>query len=358
MNNKRVTIKDIASQLNISTGTVDRAINGKGRINAKTKKLVMQKVEELGYKPNRIARSLGKNQKTKLVFVSPAHNPFWQEIRNGAQTACDELRDYNVQLEFYSQKSDFDTICQIKDMEKIIQEKPRGIIVAPLDSCLLVKPINNAVETGIPVVTVNLDSRESKRICYIGEDPCHTGAIVGALFKKFIGRGGQVAVLTGDDDSSQFQIRKRGFLETILSNNSTIKISGYHEYANNEGSAYFISKKLISDIPDLKGIFANTAVGVVGIAKAIRDMDKKGLIITVCYDTSDEINELLDCDAMVATVTQNPFLQGYYSVRLLFKILLEKTPPEKVNNYIRTEIIVESKQVELNAHSENYNMFL
>ena len=308
MNKQRVTLKDIATQLNISTGTVDRAINEKGRINEKTKKLVMEKIAELGYKPNRIARSLGKNEITKLAFVSPSHNSFWEAIMQGATTACNDLMDFNVQIKFYSQKSDFDSLDQVMEMERIIEEKPKGIVIAPLHPYLLSTPINNAIENGIPVVTVNVDSKDSRRLCYVGEDPFNTGSVVGELFKKFIGREGSIAILTGNDALSQFQVRKEGFLDAITSDSSAINIVGYYEYADSEDIAYEISKKLILEIPGLKGIFANTTTGAIGIAKAIKDLNKIGLIVAVCYDTSDEIKELLDCNAFLATVIQNPVL--------------------------------------------------
>ena len=358
LHKQRVTIKDIATQLNISSGTVDRAINEKGRISEQTKKLIMQKIEELGYKPNRIARALGKNELTTLAFIAPSQNPFWEAIMQGATIACNELIDYNVHLKFYSQKSDFDSMNQIKEVERIIDEKPKGIIIAPLHPYLLSTTINKAIENCIPVVTVNLDSKDSNRLCYVGEDPFSTGAIVGELFKKFIGREGDIAVLTGNDAFSQFHVRKEGFLNAFMSDSSKINIIGYYEYADSEDLAYEISKKLILEVQGLKGIFANTTTGAIGIAKAIRDLNKNGSIVAICYDTSDEIKELLDCNAFFTTVIQNPFLQGYYAVKLLYKIILEKTTPENEFNYVRTDIIVNSKQLELNNQALNYNMFI
>ena len=54
------TIKDIAKLCGVSEGTVDRAINDRAGINPETKKRIMEVVEQMNYKPDRIAQSLAK----------------------------------------------------------------------------------------------------------------------------------------------------------------------------------------------------------------------------------------------------------------------------------------------------------
>ncbi len=72
------TIKDIAEYLNISPGTVSRALNGKGRIGESTRRKVYEVAEKLKYVPNEIARSL-KMKKTSTigVIIPDATNIFY-----------------------------------------------------------------------------------------------------------------------------------------------------------------------------------------------------------------------------------------------------------------------------------------
>lgn len=114
---------------------------------------------------------------------------------------------------------------------------------------------------------------------------------------------------------------------------------------------------LIKDNPGLKGLFANTTAGTIGIGMAIRDAGKAGEVITVCYDTQSEIHDLLGDNSIVATVTQNPFSQGYYAVKLMSKILLEKFYPEKEFYYTRADVIIDSIQFELYGTGLNHINF-
>ncbi len=63
-----VRIKDIALRCNVSEGTVDRALNNRGGISEKTKKLILETAKEMNYQPNHLARCLAKG-KTHTIGV-------------------------------------------------------------------------------------------------------------------------------------------------------------------------------------------------------------------------------------------------------------------------------------------------
>ena len=64
-NQRRATIKDIASLANVSIGTVDRVLHNRGEVNPDTRNRVMSFIEELGYTPNLIAKSLALKKALK-----------------------------------------------------------------------------------------------------------------------------------------------------------------------------------------------------------------------------------------------------------------------------------------------------
>ena len=65
---KRITIYDVAKEADVSLATVSRVINNRGYISEKTKKRVHEAMDELGYQPNEIARSLTKQKSnTKII---------------------------------------------------------------------------------------------------------------------------------------------------------------------------------------------------------------------------------------------------------------------------------------------------
>src|SRR5215831_14081438 len=84
-----VGIKDIAKALEISIGTVDRAIHDRGRINLITKERVLKMAQTLGYKPNLAARYLKAPRQVRVSVNLPAKiGPFFDAVRAGILDAA------------------------------------------------------------------------------------------------------------------------------------------------------------------------------------------------------------------------------------------------------------------------------
>jgi DNA-binding LacI/PurR family transcriptional regulator len=102
LENKKITISDVAEALNVSKTTVSRAISGKGRISEDTRRRVIEYIEENDYKPNVIAKGLAVNKSFNIALViqgdcNLGDMPFPQ---NSMQGICEEaaLNDYDVIL--------------------------------------------------------------------------------------------------------------------------------------------------------------------------------------------------------------------------------------------------------------------
>lgn len=68
MENGKITIHDIAKELNIDSSTVSRALSNNPRVKQKTKDRILEKANELGYQRNLLASSL-RNNKTNTIGV-------------------------------------------------------------------------------------------------------------------------------------------------------------------------------------------------------------------------------------------------------------------------------------------------
>ncbi len=84
-----VTIKDVAKIANVAPSTVSRVIANSSRISEKTKKRVREVMDELGYHPNFIARSLASHSTRAIGLVMPSssdavfQNPFFPTVLTG-----------------------------------------------------------------------------------------------------------------------------------------------------------------------------------------------------------------------------------------------------------------------------------
>jgi LacI family transcriptional regulator len=88
-----VTLRDVARRAAVHPGTVSRALNVETRalVNEETAKRVVDAAEELGYKPNRIARGLKTNRSyTVGVLIPDLTNPLFPPIVRGIEDRLGE----------------------------------------------------------------------------------------------------------------------------------------------------------------------------------------------------------------------------------------------------------------------------
>ena len=88
--NRRPTQEDVARMAGVSRATVSYVINnrtdGNVRISEETRCRVLEAIEELGYRPNVLARSLRRGQTHTIGMIVPDNtNPFFAEVARGVE---------------------------------------------------------------------------------------------------------------------------------------------------------------------------------------------------------------------------------------------------------------------------------
>ncbi|MCT4687896.1 LacI family DNA-binding transcriptional regulator [Vallitalea sp.] len=157
-----VTIKNIADACNVSRGTVDRALNNRGKIKPEKKELILATAKKLGYKPNYIARSLKKGKTNTIgIIVFNLYNEFFSSLINYMEVKAKE-KDYHIDLALTHYDKDIEKKC----VENMIKRQVDGLILCSVnnekDYSLWLQNFN------IPLIT--LANKVSDRIPYISVD--------------------------------------------------------------------------------------------------------------------------------------------------------------------------------------------
>jgi LacI family transcriptional regulator len=84
-----ITIKDVAKRANVSKATVSRVLNQSKPVSLQVREKVMKAVEELGFNPNPVARSLAMNKSGLIgVLISDISNMFFSVLVSGIEAEC------------------------------------------------------------------------------------------------------------------------------------------------------------------------------------------------------------------------------------------------------------------------------
>ncbi|WP_406002959.1 LacI family DNA-binding transcriptional regulator [Streptomyces sp. NBC_00829] len=143
------SIKDVASRADVSVATVSRVLNGHPSVRPATRSRVLSAVNELGYRPNAVARSLRTDQTRTLgLVISDVLNPFFTEL---ARSVEDEARrlGYSVIIGNADEQPDL----QDHHVRTLLERRIDGLLVSPTDSGSPL--ILEAAHAGTPMVFVD-----------------------------------------------------------------------------------------------------------------------------------------------------------------------------------------------------------
>ena len=92
------TISDVARLARVTTATVSNVLTQRVPVSEKTRLRVLQAIDELGYRPNLVARGLAQGRTLTLALVVPTiSNPFFAEVVEEVERVADQ-HDYQLLL--------------------------------------------------------------------------------------------------------------------------------------------------------------------------------------------------------------------------------------------------------------------
>jgi len=336
-------IKDIARQANVSIGTVDRVLHNRGEVAKTTREQVLKVIDELGYTPNVLAKSLASKTKYTIAVLipDPTSNAYWEKPLEGIMAAARELKKFNFELHIanfeYSDENSF-----IEKSNEIIDSNPSGFIFAPVFYDSSLKVIEKCDELAIPYVFFDVFIENCKNLAYFGQNSVQSGYLSARLMNysltKENGHIYIVKLLNHSASVYHLSLREKGFLSYFeQAAEQQIKI---HSIDVDISSPLNLTKSLDAIFgSDRKpsGLFIpNSRVYLVARYLVKHNINN---VILVGYDLLKENIEYLEKGTIQFLICQKPEDQGYKSVFSLFNHLFLKKPVDMLN-YSPIDIIM------------------
>lgn len=330
------TIKEIASLAGVSRGTVDRVLNHRGSVNPQTEQKILEIVQELDYKPNKAGIVLAarkKNLKLGVVLLGLG-TVFYDDILSGVQARAKELSEYNCSV--IIRQTDYSLHQQLNAIDELIAEGVNGLAISPYNDSAVREKINALYDMGIPVVTLNTDIENSKRIAYIGSHFYRSGETAGGLMHLMTHGMVHVGIVSGSRDILCHTERIAGFCHAISCCDRIRIVDTVNTYDDEEES-YQLTTALLERHPEINALYF-TAGGVYGGCRAVEACGRHKNMTVIANDMVPTTREFMEKGLIAATICQQPFLQGYNPLAILFTCLTTGEMPTAENNYVDVDI--------------------
>jgi len=270
------------------------------------------------------------------VIPKGTTHEFWKSINAGAFKARDELATKGVKVEviWKGPLKEDDRDQQIQTVENFTSRRVNGIVLAPLDSQALVRPVNNAILAKIPVVIFDSGLKGDNYVSFVATDNYKGGVLAAEQLGKVLGGKGNVILLRYAVGSASTEEREAGFLDTLKAKFPAIKLISSDQYAGpTRETGYQASQNLLNRFGrEVDGIFCPNENSTVGMTKALRDLGKAGGKIKMMgFDAGTQsVLDLKNGDVQ-GLVVQNPIFMGYKSVMTMVEHLQGKKVEKRID---------------------------
>lgn len=331
---KRVTMTMIAEACGTSIGTVDRALNDRAEINPETKRLILETAEELGYQRKASASRPGGKRRIAVIYPRKPEE-FYSCIAHGIDKAARKMASAGIEIE----QLFFDAMTPSSELDllgSLDVSHYAGIAINPLGSGCA-EYINAFVEKGVPVVTFNNDLPNSKRLFYVGCNSYQSGRMAGDVLGTLIGGSGGIAVLGNFNHTMPFFERFDGFCQVVRDNYPDVTIYSSPDCKLDPELTERNIQNLLTQAPDLRGIFCTGLSTTIGTVEALKRMDCRSLTV-VGYDVCDKTAQMVQEGWCQALIYQDPHQQGYQATKLLCRHVLDGWLPPQDRLFIESRI--------------------
>jgi LacI family transcriptional regulator len=328
-------IKDIAKLANVSIGTIDRVLHNRGEVSKTTSEKILKIIDELGYTPNLLAKSLSSKitYTISVLIPDPESNAYWEKPLDGIKAAAREIKKFNFELQIstfeYSNENSF-----IEKSNEILESDPSGFIFAPVFFNSSLKVIEKCDQLELPYVFVDVFIQNCKNLAYFGQDSVQSGYLAARLMNFSMDKGSKhiyiVKPLNPSAPVYHLSLREKGFISYFSEGNANQSI--IHSIDVDISSPSILIKSLDTIFESDQrpgGLFvANSRVHQV--ARYFEENNIENVVL-IGYDLLKENIEFLEKGIIQFLICQKPEEQGYKSVFSLYDHLFLKKPVDKLN---------------------------
>jgi simple sugar transport system substrate-binding protein len=260
----------------------------------------------------------GGDGERSLTFYSVTHgesgNVFWAIYRNGIR---DAQKAFGVEVKDLPLEK-FEVAGYVDLLETAIADKPDGILCTILDQAAVDEPLRRAIDSGIPVVAVNVpDTRPlTERIpylFYVGGDEEAGGRLTA---QRQLQEGGvkHGVCIIHEPGHTGLEARCRGYTDELTKGGAAVdKLPS----SKDPTAATEQIKGFLTDNEDIDAIFGVGPQPATFALQALEDLGRKGDVKVSAYDLDESLITEIKGGNVVSTIDQQQFLQSYEPVNWL-----------------------------------------
>jgi ribose transport system substrate-binding protein len=235
---------------------------------------------------------------------------YWQQAFAGLNRAGAQLQVKTEQVG----PDTYDPKGQHEEFLNVLKQKPSGILVSASDPKLLKGDIDAAIAQGVPVITIDADAPESKRLTFIGTDNYKAGVMGARVVASRLQGKGNVVVYTMPEQAN-LKDRLRGYTD-VFEEHPQIKISEVIDIKGDPRVVFDRTMEMIEKHAKVDAFVCLVSIAAPEVSEVLARNNVTGKVV-LAMDTDQRTLEGIQKGFITATVAQKPFTMAYLGVKAL-----------------------------------------
>lgn len=321
------SIKDVADRAGVSTATVSRVLAHKPHIREAIRQRVLAAVEELNYRPNRVARSLRAQRSNAIgLVVSDIQNPFFTAVSRAVEDMA-----YQHEMSVLLCNTDENPAKEAMYLDLMRDERVAGIILSP--TLRAAETFGEIVGLGIPLVVID------RRVSGADVDSVLLDNVEAAyrIVEHLIAHGRRrIGALFGIGSTTGRE-RREGFSRALRDYDTPLSSELVHYVDARVENGYRTTLRLLSLPEPPDAIFTSNGLLSTGAFRALRD-SHVAVPTDVAFASFDETMWTALVEPAVTVIEQPTYEIGEMAAELLLRRIEEPTRPTR-------EVILKGKLI-------------
>jgi ribose transport system substrate-binding protein len=236
--------------------------------------------------------------------------PYWQEAHAGLSRAATQL---GVKAEMAGPET-YDPKAEREEFLATLKKKPTGVLISASDASLLKPEIDAAIGQGIPIITIDSDAADSKRLMFIGTDNYRAGVMGAKVVAGKLQGKGNVVIYTMPGQAN-LKDRLRGYTDTFAEH-PQIKIMEVIDVKGDPRVAFDRTMELVEKNAKVDAFVSLSSTAGPEIASVLERKNVTGRVV-VAMDTDARTLEAIQKGTITATIGQKPFTMAFLGAKAL-----------------------------------------
>lgn len=269
--------------------------------------------------------SAGEKDTKIAVVLKAVNSDYWKIVEAGAMDAAKNL---GVKVEVLGPNAETDIAGQTSIIEDQIVKKVSALVVAPSQPSAAVSTFDKADASGIPVLLIDTDAQWDKKKSFIGTGNNAGGKIGGKFLAEKLGKGAEVVIIRGALGDATHDERVNGAKEELEA--AGLKVLAIQPANSDRNMAMSVMENLLQSYPGVKGVFASNDEMALGAVRAVKQAQKKGVLI-VGFDGSPDALKSIKAGELSGSVAQSPYNIGKFGVEAAVKTAKGETIDKRID---------------------------